>query len=110
MKKIYDVDVIAGKGQQLTGKVCIPDRGDEVTEDSIIVIPNGSDTYHVHGMKCKAIVTEIGNRLCHLAIVTREQKKVLVKLDNAIELLSGVDKAWIRCPDHNNKGVLAEVK
>ena len=106
---VFDVDVIAGGGQQITGTLCYPDRGDEVTEDSIIVIPHGGGAYHIPGMRCKAIITEVGNRLSHLAIVTREFKKTMVKLPDAIEKLSDVKQVWIRCPDYG-QGVVAELK
>mgnify|MGYP000294614553 CR=1 FL=1 len=102
---IFDVDVIAGTGQELRGDLCFPDDGDEVTEDSIIVIPNGSEKYHVPGMRCKAIITEIGNRMCHLAIVTREQGKPMVKLNNAVEALKDVKRVWMHC----GRKVVAEI-
>ena len=94
---IHDIQVIAGTGKEELGIVCFPDRGDEVTVDSIIVIPHGGEKYHVPGMKCKAIITEIGNRLCHLAIVTREQGKLLVRMDNAMEELKNANRVWLRC-------------
>jgi len=104
----FDIDVIAGTGRQERGKVCFPDRGDEVTEDSIIVIPHGGEAYHIPGMKCKAIITEMGNRLCHLAIVTREFGKVMVKMPNALEELKDVEHVWIRCND-TGQGIVAEM-
>ncbi len=106
---VFDVDVIVGRGNQISGNICYPDRGDEVTEDSIIVIPHGGEKYHVPGMKCKAIITEIGNRLCHLAIVTREQGKPMLKLFNAIEALKDTKRVWIRLPALGGQGVIAEV-
>jgi len=102
---IFDVDVIAGRDTVITGNLCFPDRGDEVTEESIIVIPNGSEQYHLAGMKCKAIITEIGNRLCHLAIVTREQGKPMVKLNGAVESLKDVKRVWMHC----GRKVVAEI-
>ena len=105
---VFDVDIIAGKGRQITGTICYPDRGDEVTEDSIIVIPHGGEAYHIPGMKCKAIITEIGNRLSHLAIVTREFGKVMLKLPDAMEVLKDTKRVWIRCSDHG-QGVVAEM-
>ena len=95
---ILGVDVIAGTGQQVTGNICYPDRGDVINEDSIIVIPHGGEKYHVPGMKCKAIITEIGNRLCHLAIVTREFKKPMVKLPDALEVLKDAKSVWLTLP------------
>jgi len=103
---IFDVDIIAGGNSEISGDLCFPERGDEVTEDSIIVIPNGSEKYHMPGMKCKAIITEIGNRLCHLAIVTREQGKPMVKLSGAIESLKDVKRVWMHC----GRKVVAEIK
>jgi len=97
MNDIFDINVIAGNGKEEMGVICIPDRGDEVTEDSIIVIPHGGEKYHVPGMKCKAIITEIGNRICHLAIVTREQGKLLVRMENAMEELKDAKRVWLRC-------------
>lgn len=95
---ILGVDVIAGTGLQVSGEICYPDRGDEVNENSIIVIPHGGEKYHIPGMKCKAIITEIGNRLCHLAIVTREFKKPMVKLPDALEVLKDVKSVWLTLP------------
>jgi len=106
---VHDVDIIAGTGQEVTGYLCFPDRGDVANEDSIIVIPHGGADYHVPGMKCKAIVTEIGNRLCHLAIVTREQRKVMVSLPNAIALLKDTKRIWLRCAGTTSKGVAVEM-
>jgi phosphoenolpyruvate synthase/pyruvate phosphate dikinase len=97
MNNSYSVDIIAGTGKEEIGNICIPDRGDEVTENSIIVIPHGGQKYHIEGLKCKAIITEIGNRLCHLAIVTREQGKLLVRMDNAMEQLKNAKQIWLRC-------------
>ena len=97
MNDSYDVEIIAGAGGEAMGDICIPDRGDKVTENSVIVIPHGGEKYHVEGMKCKAIVTEIGNRLCHLAIVTREQGKLLVRMENAMEQLKDTKRVWLRC-------------
>lgn len=106
---MFDVDVIAGSGSRIVGNICFPDRGDEVTEDSIIVIPHGGEDYHVPGMVCKAIITEIGNRMCHLAIVTREQHKTLVKLPNAMESLRTVKQVFIKCDAVGNRGTIIEV-
>ena len=94
---VFEVDIIAGTGLEITGKLCFPDNGDVVDENSIIVIPHGGEKYHVAGMKCKGIITEIGNRLCHLAIVTREQRKPMVRLDNAIGLLKNINRVWMDC-------------
>jgi len=93
----YNVEIIAGTGKEALGNVCIPDRGDIVTKDSIIIIPHGGQKYHVEGMICKAIITEIGNRMCHLAIVTREQGKLLVRMENAMEQLKNAKRVWIDC-------------
>jgi len=106
---VYDVEIIAGSGQEVIGKLCFPDRGDEVTDDSIIVIPHGGEQYHVPGMMCKAIICEIGNRLCHLAIVTREQRKVMVRLPNAIESLKETKRIWLRCAGISSTGVAVEM-
>jgi len=102
----YNIEIIAGTGKEALGNVCIPDRGDKVTESSIIVIPHGGEKYHVPGMKCKAIITEIGNRLCHLAIVTREQRKPMVRLNNAMEALKNIKRVWIDCDNR----VVTEMK
>lgn len=99
----YQIDVITGIDSIVSGRVCFPDRGDEVTEDSIIVIPHGGAKYHVEGMKCKAIITEIGNRLCHLAIVTREQRKTIVRMPNAMELLKDQKYIVIDCENARNR-------
>lgn len=104
----FDAQIIAGTGREVRGKICFPDRGDEVTKDSIIVIPHGGEAYHVSGMRCKAIITEIGNRLSHLAIVTREFNKIMVRVPNAIESLKDMDRVWIRCFD-NGDGVVVEM-
>ena len=109
MNNVFDAEVIAGRGVVVTGNICYPDRGDEINEDSIIVIPHGGSDYHIPGMKCKAIITEIGNRLCHLAIVTREQGKPILKLSNAIKALKDTKRVWIRLPDFGGKGVIAEM-
>lgn len=93
----FEVDLITGTGLLVSGELCFPDNGDEVSDNSIIVIPHGGEKYHVEGMRCKAIITEIGNRLCHLAIVTREQRKPIVKLDNALETLKNIKRVYIDC-------------
>jgi len=105
----FNVGVIAGSGSQMVGNICFPDRGDAVTEDSIIVIPHGGEDYHVPGMICKAIITEIGNRMCHLAIVTREQKKTMIKFPNAMEVLKDVGQVFIKCDDAGSRGTVTEV-
>jgi phosphoenolpyruvate synthase/pyruvate phosphate dikinase len=107
MNAVHDIEIIAGTGREVKGKICFPDRGDEVTEDSIIVIPHGGENYHVPGMKCKAIICEIGNRLCHLAIVTREYGKIMVRMPNAIESLKDTKHIWLRCA--GSKGVAVEL-
>lgn len=106
----FNVTVIAGKGKEVIGNICYPDQGDEVNENSIIVIPHGGAVYHVPGMRSKAIITEIGNRLCHLAIITREYKKPLLLLPNAIELLKNTKRVWVRYTDFDDKSVIIEVE
>jgi len=105
---VFDVEIIAGSGQEIKGNLCFPDRGDVVNENSIIVVPHGGEEYHVHGMICQGIITEIGNRLCHLAIVTREFRKPMVKLAGAIDALKDAERVWMRCGG-TSKGVVVEI-
>lgn len=99
MTNSHTVRIIGGRGKVVQGEVCIPDRGDVVNENSIIIIPHGGADYHVAGLTCKGIITEIGNQLCHLAIVTREMKKPLVAMPGAIVELMDVQRVIIDCEE-----------
>ena len=103
---VFDVEIIAGSGQEIKGNICFPDRGDAVNEDSIIVIPHGGEDYHIPGMRCQGIITEIGNRLCHLAIVTREYGKPIVKFNGALDALKDTKRVWMRLGGEGRKGVV----
>lgn len=48
-----------------------------------ICIPNASIEYDLVARNADVIITEVGGELAHLAIVSREKGKVLIRVDNA---------------------------
>jgi hypothetical protein len=50
-----------------------------------IVIPNASIQYDLAARNADVIITEVGGSLAHLAIVSREKGKILLRVDNAVE-------------------------
>jgi hypothetical protein len=49
------------------------------------VIPNASIQYDLAARNADVIITEVGGSLAHLAIVSREKGKILLRVDNAVE-------------------------
>lgn len=50
-----------------------------------IVIPHGGIEYDLAAQNADVIITEVGGKLCHLATVSREKGKLMIRVDNAIE-------------------------
>ena len=50
-----------------------------------IVIPNGSIDYDLAAQNADVIITETGGPLCHLATVSRERGKLMIRMDNAVK-------------------------
>lgn len=104
---LEDVVFLAGKDlSPVTGKVVIyPESLDSFNEDDIIVLPNGGvdfDQYIKKACKNKkgAVILEVGNKVAHLSIVSREYNSRgfefrLIMLPNASELLIQAKTATI---------------
>ncbi|MFC1697828.1 PEP-utilizing enzyme [Nanoarchaeota archaeon] len=60
----------------------------KITEENIIITNNNSPLYSIAFFKSKAIISEVGGSLCHLAIVCREmQKPCIMGVKNIFEIL-----------------------
>lgn len=80
---------LAGSGV-VTGKVVFPQPGQGVPAGSIAVVPNAGVDYELALLSaCKdgcsgAVIAEVGGKLAHLAIVSRETNSRLVVVDEAL--------------------------
>ena len=60
-----------------------------------IVIPKASIDYDLAAVNADVIITEQGGPLAHLAIVSREQGKLLIRIDNAVKQFPKFSKLMI---------------
>lgn len=60
-----------------------------------LVIPNASVEYQIACTNADVIITEVGGQLAHMAIVSREMGKLLLRVDNALEKFPPGSKFWI---------------
>lgn len=75
------------KGLHNSPVVFIRQTDDEITKDSVVIIPNGSPKYERIAHKCAklncVLITETGGPLCHLATVGREMGVQLYLMPDA---------------------------
>ena len=76
---LENVTFLAGQGlSSITGKIVkYPSSINDFNEDDIIILPNGSINFDLYIKKaCKnkkgAVIVEVGNKVAHLSIVSRE--------------------------------------
>lgn len=64
-----------------------------------IVIPRASVEFQIMCTNADVIITEVGGSLAHMAIVSREQGKLLLRIDDAIKRFPPWSKFWIDLND-----------
>lgn len=82
---------LAGKGK-VTGTVVFPKPNEGVPAGSIAVVPFAGVDYEIALLSaCKsdagAVISQVGGKLAHLAIVSREMNGRLVVMDEAMTLM-----------------------
>lgn len=63
----------------------VPAPKDRFDRLRAIVIPNASIQYDLAARNADVIITEVGGQLAHLAIVSRERGKILLRVDDAVK-------------------------
>ncbi len=71
------------------------DKNDDKYEKKAIVIPNAGIEYDLAAVNADIIVCEQGGPMAHLALVSREKGKILIRVDNAIERFPTFSKLWL---------------
>jgi len=77
-------------GRTVKGRIfhATPDNATEVQEGDILVLPEGSQDYHVHAMKAcgkgrGGVITEVGGRAAHLVKVSGEMGYSVLRIPDA---------------------------
>lgn len=74
---------VLARGPRFTGRVVFADTA-SITEHDILVVPHGSEEFHVQAMRAGAVICEQGGKLSHLVTVCREGGKPVVRVDGAL--------------------------
>jgi len=113
----FEITVMCGTGVA-RGPVIHPKPDQEVPAGSIIVIPYGSPDYAIPAMSAGrggAVITEVGGRLSHLAVLGAEMDLRLVRIEDALTLYPEGDEVTVDCnrgritvETRNVRGMLGE--
>ena len=96
---VYDYETLNENTWSSSSIFCAePPKGDW-DRRRCIVIPNGSIDYDLAAQNADVIITETGGKLCHLATVSRERGKIMIRIDNAVERFPRFSKFSINLVD-----------
>lgn len=86
--------VVLAKGKKVSGKIrhCTPSNAAEVMDGDIVVIPTGNPEYQLHVEAATrsgggGVIAQVGNKVAHLSIVSRERGVTMFQMNDAFKLL-----------------------
>lgn len=74
---------VLASGDVFYGKVVHADSA-VIDETCILVVPHGGEEFHTQAMQAGAVVMQVGGKLAHLVTVCREDRKPVLRLDDAM--------------------------
>jgi len=98
--RVYQYDKPLGKNSWSSTHIDCADKPSENHGQlRCIVIPNASVEYDLAVRNADIIITETGGKLSHLATVSREKGKLMIRMDDAVERFPNFTKFWINLDD-----------